>query len=66
MLEEEELEQTQQKLGSQETEAAGIPVEENSSLSNFHKHKLFIGFLKILPMVMAILYLSNTVLSYFI
>jgi hypothetical protein len=39
-------------------------VEESSSLSNY-KHKLFLGFLKILPMVMAGLYLLNTILSYF-
>ena len=39
-------------------------VEERSSLSNY-KHKLFLGFLKVLPMVMAGLYLINTILSYF-
>ena len=39
-------------------------VEERSSLSNY-KHKLFLGFLKVLPMVMAGLYLTNTILSYF-
>lgn len=39
-------------------------VEENSSLSNY-KHKLFLGFLKVLPMIMAGLYLCNTILSYF-
>ena len=41
-----------------------LNVEVNSSLSNY-KHKLFLGFLKILPMVMAGLYLINTFLSYF-
>lgn len=39
-------------------------VEESSSLSNY-KYKLFLGFLKILPIVMAGLFLLNTVLSYF-
>ena len=39
-------------------------VEVSSSLSNY-KHKLFLGFLKILPMFMAGLYLMNTILSYF-
>ena len=39
-------------------------VEANSSLSNY-KYKLFLGFLKVLPMVMAGLYLTNTILSYF-
>lgn len=39
-------------------------VEENSSLSNY-KYKLFLGFLKVLPIVMAGLFLLNTALSYF-
>ena len=39
-------------------------VEENSSLSNY-KYKLFLGFLKILPIIMAGLFLLNTILSYF-
>lgn len=39
-------------------------VEESSSLSNY-KYKLFLGFLKILPMLMAGLFLLNTILSYF-
>ena len=39
-------------------------VGESSSLSNY-KYKLFLGFLKILPMLMAGLYLMNTILSYF-
>lgn len=34
-------------------------------MSDYVKHKLFIGFLKILPMLMAGLFLLNTVLSYF-
>jgi len=42
-----------------------MTVEENSRLSNYEKSKLFIGFLKILPMVLAGLFLLNTVLSYF-
>lgn len=54
-----------QKLGSQGIEADDIVVEENSSLNSYHKAKLFIGFLKVLPMVLAGLYLLNTVLSYF-
>ena len=40
-------------------------VEESSRLSDYHKHKLFLGFLKVLPMVIAGLFLLNTVLSYF-
>lgn len=39
-------------------------VEESSSLSNY-KYKLFLGFLKVLPIIMAGLYLCNTILSYF-
>lgn len=39
-------------------------VEENLSLSNY-KYKLFLGFLKILPIIMAGLFLLNTILSYF-
>ena len=39
-------------------------AEENSSLSN-SKYKLFLGFLKILPIIMAGLFLLNTILSYF-
>lgn len=39
-------------------------VEVSSSLSNY-KHKLFLGFLKVLPMIMAGLFLLNTILSYF-
>lgn len=47
-----------------EVEVKSTAKEENSNLSNY-KHKLFIGFLKILPMIMAGLFLINTVLSYF-
>ena len=41
-----------------------MTVEENSKLSNY-KYKVFLGFLRIIPMVLAGLFLSNTVLSYF-
>lgn len=47
-----------------EVEVRSTAKEENSNLSNY-KHKLFIGFLKILPMIMAGLFLMNTILSYF-
>jgi hypothetical protein len=40
-------------------------VEANSKLSDYHKSKLFVGYLKILPMLIAGLYLLNTALSYF-
>ena len=65
MLEVEELNPIPQKLESPETEKEDIAAEENSKLSNYHKSKLFLGFLKILPMLMAVLYLTNTILSYF-
>ena len=65
MQEVEESRQTQLRQESPETDGEGIAVEENSSLSDYHKSKLFLGFLKILPMLMAVLYLMNTVLSYF-
>ena len=65
MLEVEELNPIPQKLESLETEKEDIAVVENSRLSNYHKSKLFLGFLKILPMLMAVLYLTNTILSYF-
>jgi len=45
-------------------EREGTTVEESSRLSNY-KYKLFLGFLKIIPMVLAGLFLLNTVLSYF-
>lgn len=41
-----------------------MAAEENLRASNI-KHKLFVGFLKVLPMVMAGLYLLNTILSYY-
>jgi hypothetical protein len=39
-------------------------VGEDSRLSNY-QYKIFLGFLKVLPMTMAGLFLLNTVLSYF-
>ena len=42
-----------------------MDAEEKSRLSDYHKSKLFLGFLKVLPMVLAGLFLLNTVLSYF-
>jgi hypothetical protein len=42
-----------------------MTAEESSRLSDYHKGKLFIGFLRVLPMVLAGLFLLNTVLSYF-
>ena len=42
-----------------------MDVEVNLKLSDFHKSKLFVGYLKILPMLIAGLYLLNTALSYF-
>ena len=48
-----------------ETEVEDLPVGAKLKLSEYHKSKLFLGFLKILPMVLAGLYLVNTVLSYF-
>lgn len=41
-----------------------MTVEGSSRLSNC-RYKLFLGFLKIIPMVLAGLFLLNTVLSYF-
>ena len=41
-----------------------MTVEESSSLSNY-KYKIFLILLKILPMVLAGLFLLNTILSYF-
>lgn len=61
----EELKQQCPKAGLQETEAGDFPVGENSKLSDYNKSKLFIGFLKVLPMVLAGLFLANTILSYF-
>ena len=65
MQEAEESKQTPLRQESPETDREGIAVEESSSLSDYHKSKLFLGFLKILPMLMAAMYLANTVLSYF-
>lgn len=65
MLKEEELRQAQLRQELPETGKEDMAAVENSSLSNYHKSKLFLGFLKILPMLMAALYLMNTVLSYF-
>lgn len=39
-------------------------IVEEESLSNY-KHKLFLGFLRVIPMLLAGLYLLNTVLSTF-
>lgn len=61
----EELKQQYPKAGLQETEAGDFPVEESLRLSDYNKVKLFIGFLKVLPMVLAGLFLANTILSYF-
>ena len=61
----EESKQLSQRLELQKIEVEDIPVEENSSLSNYHKSKLFVGYLKILPMLVAGVYLLNTFLSYF-
>ena len=65
MQEVEELKPIPQKLESPETGPESMDVVESSRLSEYHKSKLFLGFLKILPMVMAVMYLGNTVLSYF-
>lgn len=46
------------------TEESSIAVEENSNVSKVF-YKLFIWILRILPMIMAGLYLLNTILSYF-
>lgn len=63
-----EVEESRQILQRQELPETGeesMAVEVNSNLSDYHKSKLFLGFLKILPMLMAVMYLANTVLSYF-
>lgn len=63
-----EVEESRQQLSKQEllkTEVEDTLAEENSKLSDYHKSKLFIGYLKILPMLVAGVYLMNTVLSYF-
>lgn len=41
------------------------PTNVEESLRSKTLYKLFLGFLKIIPMIMAGLFLSNTVLSYF-
>ena len=41
------------------------PTSAEENLSNRTLYKLFLGFLKVIPMVMAGLFLLNTVLSYF-
>ena len=43
----------------------GLVAEESSRLSDYHKNKLFLGLLRILPMLLAGLFLLNTVLSTF-
>lgn len=65
MQEVEELRQTLQRQELPETDIENTAVVVNSKLSEYHKSKLFLGFLKILPMLMAVMYLANTVLSYF-
>lgn len=60
----EESRQMSQRQESQRTDLGGIAAEENSRLSSY-RHKLFLGFLKIIPMVLAIMFLLNTILSYF-
>ena len=65
MQEVEELRQQSSKRESLRIEAEDTPVEESLKLSDYHKAKLFIGYLKILPMLVAGVYLTNTTLSYF-
>ena len=63
-----EVEESRQQLSKQEllkTEVEDTLAEGNLKLSDYHKSKLFIGYLKILPMLVAGVYLINTVLSYF-
>lgn len=60
----EESRQQLQKQESPETAKEDLTVVENSRISN-HKYKLFLGLLKILPMLLAGLFLLNTILSYF-
>jgi hypothetical protein len=62
-----EVEESRQMSARQESPEMGkgdIPAEESLKLSNA-KHKLFLGFLKVIPMVLAIMFLLNTILSYF-
>ena len=65
MQEVEESKPIPQRQELPETGEENTAVEGNSNLSEYHKSKLFLGFLKILPMLMAALDLANTVLSYF-
>ena len=65
MQEVEESKPIPQRQELLETEGEGTVAVVNSKLSEYHKSKLFLGFLKILPMLMAVMYLTNTVLSYF-
>lgn len=60
----EELQRQPLKQELLEVEAEDIPVEENLRISNY-RHKLFLLFLKVIPMLTAGLFLLNTVLSYF-
>jgi len=65
MQEVEESKQQLQKQELQRIEAEDTPAEGSLKLSDYHNNKLFIGYLKILPMLVAGVYLLNTVLSYF-
>jgi hypothetical protein len=65
MQEVEESKQQHPKPESPEMVKEDIAAEEKSKLSEYHKCKLFIGFLKVMPMILAGLFLLNTVLSYF-
>lgn len=60
----EELRQHSLKEELQKTEKEDIVAEGSLRLSNY-KHKVFLGFLKVIPMIMAGLYLTNTISSYF-
>ena len=63
-----EVGESRQQLSKQEllkTEREDTLAEERSRLSDYHKSKLFIGYLKILPMLVAGVYVLNTFLSYF-
>ena len=60
----EELKQMPANQGLPEMGREDTPAEENLRISNT-KHKLFLGFLKVIPMVLAIMFLLNTILSYF-
>lgn len=54
-----------QRQELQRTEREDTDVEEKSRISSHYQSKLFIGYLKVLPMLIAGLYLLNTALSYF-